>query len=346
MKRRFLCACAALAVAAFGLLLVPMEAEALSLRSTVSREVALPGDQVAVTVSLSAPAAFKSGGVSVNYPADMLEPVSGAWLPEGAITDYDLSNAKGVIVFEEVQQLSGDLLELVFTVKAEPAEGAATVTCTPQLVDAAGAAVACDAAVSQFKVLATPGRLDNISSVYQYVSGGKDNSSLNGLAADNSAIYMYNGTLRTAFRIPATYQTDSADFSTVVLEGRSYPILERGIILGTPGSELTVNSPLKVSVKSGFGSKYWAYDKETGTVTYTALVKNVTREMKETRYVARAYMRVQADGKEYVVYSDVSAAFSPQMLYDATEEIFVSQGLEAPTWFLDSSIDDGIVDIT
>ncbi len=346
MKRKILCTCMAVLVAATGLLFMPMETQALSLQTTLSAEMALPEETITATVSLSSLVEAKSGAVSVSYPADMLEPVSGTWLLDGAIVDYDMTTAKGVFVFEKTTEVSGEVLELVFKVRRDTVEGTATVTCAPQFMDGEGEPIACEASTNELKVLSVPGKMNSIASIYQYVSGGKDNSSLNGLAEQNSAIYMYNGTLRTAFRIPATYQTDSADFSTIVLEGRSYPILERGIILGTPGKELTIDSPTKVSVKSGFGSKYWEYDEESGTVTYTALVKNLTKEMKETDYIARAYVKVESNGKEYVVYSDVSAAFNAQKLYDSTAAMFESQGLEPPTWFKDSSIDDGIIDLT
>lgn len=346
MKRHILCICLAVAVAAVGLLFVPMKAEALSLQSTMSSDKAMPEDTVTVTVSLSAPVTVKSGAVSVSYPTDALELVSGTWLLEGAIVDYDLSTDKGVLVFENEQEISGDVLQLVFNVRETAAEGTTAVTCVPQLLDAAGEAVACEQTVGELQVMLAPGTMNSIASVYQYVSGGVDNSSIGGLAKENSAVYTYNGTVRTAFRIPATYQTDSEDFSTIVLEGESYPILERGIILGTPGMELSMDSGVKVSTKSGFNAKYWEYDAQTGVVTYTVLVKNVTKAKKDVNYIARSYVRIERDGKEYVVYSPVSAAFSPQKLYDGTAKIFESQGKKAPAWFVNSSIDDGIIDLS
>lgn len=109
-------------------------------------------------------------------------------------------------------------------------------------------------------------KMDKISSVFQYVGGAGDNSSLQ--AEAGSAVYTHaDGSLRTAFRVGATYKTDKKDFSTIVLDGMSYPIEERGIILGKAGQSLTVDSPLKVAVTSGYRSKHWKYDEENGIVT-------------------------------------------------------------------------------
>ncbi len=188
-------------------------------------------------------------------------------------------------------------------------------------------------------------KMDAITSVYQYVGGGVDNSSLSGVAAAGSAVYSNNGTVYTAFRVPASYVTDSADFSTIVLDGVSYPMTERGIILGTQGQTLTVNSPNKVS-STNLRNKYWRYEAETGTVTYTALVKNVKYAAINTPYIARAYVKILEHGVERVVYSDVSDAFTPQSLYDAAARELAAQGKPAPRWFVNSSTDDGIIDLT
>ena len=184
-----------------------------------------------------------------------------------------------------------------------------------------------------------------IKSVYQYVGGGEDHSSLNGVAEAGSAVYRHNGALHTAFRVPASYVTDSADFSTILLDGVSYPITERGILLGTAGKAMTVDSAVKVS-STDFRNKYWTYDAATGTVTYTALVKNVKQTAINTAYIARAYVKILADGVERVVYSDVSVAFTPQDLYNGTVTELAAQGKPAPRWFTNDGVDDGYVDLS
>ncbi|MBE6779269.1 MAG: hypothetical protein E7541_07805, partial [Ruminococcaceae bacterium] len=83
-------------------------------------------------------------------------------------------------------------------------------------------------------------KMNPITSVFQYVGGAGDNSSLQ--AEAGSAVYTHaDGSLRTAFRVGATYKTDKKDFSTIVLDDVSYPIEERGIILGKAGQSLTVD---------------------------------------------------------------------------------------------------------
>ncbi len=188
--------------------------------------------------------------------------------------------------------------------------------------------------------------MNPITSVYQYVGGGKDNSSLQ--AAAGSAVYTHtDGSLRTAFRVPASYVTDSADFSTILLDGKSYPIKERGIILGTAGQPLTVDSPAKIATTDGFDSKYWAYDSATGTVTYTALVKNVKKEQLNVGYIARSYVIIDVNGTETVVYSDASVSFTPQSLYDKASAQIVAGGGTAPIWFPKKDhTDDGVIDLT
>ena len=138
---------------------------------------------------------------------------------------------------------------------------------------------------------------------------------------------------------------DSADFSTVVLDGVSYPIVERGIILGREGETLTVDSPIKVVTKSNFRQKYWEYDATNGTVTYTALVKNVTLQNKDARFIARSYVKVKVGDVTQIVYSEVSTAFSPQSVYDQTVKVLQAQGKPAPTWFRRDKFDDGIIEL-
>ncbi|MBE6779093.1 MAG: hypothetical protein E7541_06890 [Ruminococcaceae bacterium] len=182
-----------------------------------------------------------------------------------------------------------------------------------------------------------------IRTIFQYVGGSADNTQLG--AAENSAVYTANGKEYTAFRIPGKYVTDTADFSTIVLDGVSYPILERGIILGLEGQELTVNSPNKVAVTENFRQKYWEYDAATKTVTYTALVKNVTRENKNVRYIARSYVKVSIKGTVQIVYSDTSIAFTPQSVYNSTVKVLQAQGKAAPIWFKSDQFDDGIIEL-
>ena len=184
-----------------------------------------------------------------------------------------------------------------------------------------------------------------INSVYQYVGGGEDNSSLNGVATEGSAVYSANGKIYTAFRIPAHYVTDSADFSTVVLDGVSYPIVERGLILGTEGQELTVDSPVKVVVTGNFRNKHWKYDPDSGIVTYSVLVKNVLRTKINIAYVARSYVKVLNGNVKEIIYSETSVPFTPQQLYDATVEALAAEGKPAPLWFTLDRTDDGVIDI-
>ncbi len=183
-----------------------------------------------------------------------------------------------------------------------------------------------------------------IHSAYQYVGGDKDKTQLG--AAANSAIYSANGKEYTALRIPGKYVTDSADFSTVVLDGVTYPIEERGIILGREGQALTVDSPNKVSITDGFKKQYWEYDASSKTVTYTALVKNITLENKDTRFIARSYVKVRVNGTVQIVYSDTTVAFSPQNIYNNTVKALQAQGKTAPTWFSLDGFDDGVIELS
>lgn len=116
--------------------------------------------------------------------------------------------------------------------------------------------------------------------------------------------------------------------------------------MGKEGQTLTVDSPNKVSVTGDFDSKYWEYDASTKTVTYTALVKNITRENKDVRFIARSYVKVRVNGTVQTVYSDTIAAFSPQSIYSNLANELKAQGKAAPTWFTSSGIDDGVVDLT
>ncbi len=189
-------------------------------------------------------------------------------------------------------------------------------------------------------------KMNPITSVYQYVGGEQDNSSIGGAATAGSAVYTHtDGSLRTAFRVAATYETDSEDFDTILLNGVSYPIEERGIILGRAGQTLTVDSPAKVAITTGFKAKHWKY--EDGTVTYTALVKNVTKEQLNTAYIARSYVKITVGGNEQVVYSDTSVSFTPQSIYQKASDILVAGGGTAPIWFPKRDhTDDGYVDLT
>ncbi|MBE6778219.1 MAG: hypothetical protein E7541_02415 [Ruminococcaceae bacterium] len=347
MKRRILCACLSVLVLAAGLWLIPMTAGALSLSTEWSADRPFQGDEITVTVSLSEAVEVKSGLITLGYDTAILELIGGNWLVQAPIAHLDVQAARGVFICSDVTSLDGAVLTAVFRVKTDAPDGETTLTFTPELRDVEDGEIACEPVEDTLKIGRNLGslKMNPITTAYQYVGGGEDSSSLSGLSQDGSAIYLYNNVLRTAFRVPASYKTDSEDFSTIVLDGMSFPIIERGIILGTEGQELTIDSPLKVKTTGPFREKYWTYDEETKTVTYTALVKNVTMKMLNTAYIARSYVKIEVDGEEHVVYSDTSASFTPQKLYDATVAVLAAQGKPAPRWFTNPSIDDGVVEL-
>ncbi len=347
MKKKILCTCLSVLVVAVSLWLVPVETQALSLTASWSEDRALPGEDVTVTVSLSEEVLVKSGLFTVTYDSAQLELVSSQWLLDAPIADFDMQNGRGVFISEQATTLGGDILALTFRAKEGAQNGPTTVTCIPELRDDQDAEIVCASVEGSVYIgydIASY-KMRPIKTAYQYVSSAEDSSSLSGMAEPGSAIYMYKNTLRTAFRVPASYETDTEDFSTIVLNGDSFPIVERGIILGVAGQELTIDSPFKVSTQEPFREKYWTYDEENRIVTYTALVKNVTIQMLDTAYIARSYVKIEVDGEVHVVYSDTSVSFTPQKLYDATVKALEAQGQPAPRWFTDPSIDDGVIEL-
>lgn len=168
--------------------------------------------------------------------------------------------------------------------------------------------------------------LDSINTVEQYVGGGKGKLPEGAVATEGSAVYDDNGTAKTALRVSATYKVGE-DFNQITLGGKVYDVVERGILLGNATKLLTNGATLALGTTAAQGlagkvsastnlDKYWRYDEETGTVTYSALVRGITKELKDTRFVARSYMKILVDGEEVVLYSKVSRSFTAQEIYD------------------------------
>lgn len=187
--------------------------------------------------------------------------------------------------------------------------------------------------------------IDRVNRGYQYVAGSEQgSSSIEG--TPGSAIYVQGGVEKTAFRVGATY-TCGSSFNTVkiptgyqkvnnnnVITYQEYEIVERGLLLAKKdtlaGRELTVDTTKaqglagKVQTTSNF-DKYWSYSENDSLVTFTVLVKGVTKAIKDTEFVARSYVKAIVEGREYYVYGDVSNPFSSQSIYNATDK--------TATWF-------------
>ena len=167
--------------------------------------------------------------------------------------------------------------------------------------------------------------LDNITSAYQYVAGGDQDGNVVGETAPGSAIYVQNGVEKTAFRVAAKYTAGDA-INKVIINGQSYEIVERGMLLGYAntlnGAELTLETTkdggLAGKASTVTPTNYWDENSGTNRVTYTILVRGVTKELKDVEFVSRAYMIILVNGKETVVYSDMSATFSAQSIYNAS----------------------------
>jgi|GEM_PF-3217355 len=191
--------------------------------------------------------------------------------------------------------------------------------------------------------------IDRVNRGYQYVAGSEQgSSSIEG--TPGSAIYVQGGVEKTAFRVGATYKCGSS-FNTVkiptgyqkvdnnnVITYQEYEIVERGLLLAKKdtlaGRELTVDTTKaqglagKVQTTSNF-DKYWSYSEGDSLVTFTVLVKGVTKAIKDTEFVARSYVKAIVEGREYYVYGDVSNPFSSQSIYNATDK--------TATWFTEDS---------
>ena len=175
--------------------------------------------------------------------------------------------------------------------------------------------------------------LNDITSGYQYVAGGDQDGNVEGETTPGSAIYVQEGTEKTAFRVAATYTADQDGVTTnkLRINGLHYEIRERGMLLGKADNfanadklslDTTADQGLvgKVTVTGDDLNNYWEYDADTQEVTYTILVRGVTKALKDTKFVARSYMRVYREGVgEFLLYSDMSVAFSAQGIYDGTD---------------------------
>ncbi len=174
--------------------------------------------------------------------------------------------------------------------------------------------------------------LNDITSGYQYVAGGDQDGNVEGETTPGSAIYVQDGVEKTALRVAATYTADQDGVTTskIRFDGLHYEIRERGLLLGYANvlgpNKLTVDTTKAeglAGVTSVSGEKldnYWEYDQETQEVTYTMLVRGITKGLKDTKLVARSYMRVYRDGVgEILVYSDMSVAFTAQGIYNGTD---------------------------
>ncbi len=167
--------------------------------------------------------------------------------------------------------------------------------------------------------------LDNITSAYQYVAGGDQDGNVVGETTPGSAIYVQDGVQKTAFRVAAKYTAGDA-INKVIINGQSYEIVERGMLLGYANTLNGADLTLETTKDGGLAGKastvtptnYWDENSGTNRVTYTILVRGVTKELKDVEFVSRAYMIILVNGKETVVYSDMSATFSAQSIYNAS----------------------------
>lgn len=170
--------------------------------------------------------------------------------------------------------------------------------------------------------------LDDVNSAYQYVGGTEqDNNKLG--AAEGSAVYdRGDGQIRTAFRVGGTF-TPGAELTKVKINGKTYDVVERGVLLGYGDVTVPTLENNKGKATATDLNSYWTKNESTGKVTFTALVKGVSAEMVNTQFVARSYMKILVGGEEVLIYSKVSAAFTPQSIYDKA----CAQSGTAYTWF-------------
>lgn len=145
--------------------------------------------------------------------------------------------------------------------------------------------------------------------------------------AGNAALYANgNNTAYSdgygAMRFLGGYQTVDGDATKAVIGGVTYTVKQRGIILGSEtqtGLTLTSES-LKVSTATKGLENYWEM-RNGNFVTFSLLIKNVSKTGIDTKYNFRPYVTVEVDGAEVTLYgkevdgiswSDVFAAAKTQ----------------------------------
>lgn len=125
MKRKYTWMILMLLVVA---LIVPVSAAA-EVTMTSSQTELEWGDEVTVTVSISALDACKKGGIELSYDTDVFELVSGSWLLSNAfIQDFAVSTNDGVFAYTSATAVSGDIFQFTLKVKEGAAVGSSKVT--------------------------------------------------------------------------------------------------------------------------------------------------------------------------------------------------------------------------
>ena len=87
------------------------------------------GEQVELIVSVDAYTGIKSGSIAFTYDENVFEIISGEWLINGTfITDFKLTDGKGVFACVSAIYVRGNIFKLVLRVKDDASFGAAEIT--------------------------------------------------------------------------------------------------------------------------------------------------------------------------------------------------------------------------
>ena len=124
MKRKFTWIILLLLITA---LIIPVSA-ATEVTLTSTADAAERGDEITVTVSISALDACKKGGVDIIYDSDVFELVSGSWLMTNSfIKDFDANTKDGVFAYTDAAPISGEILRFTLKVKDDAEIGSTNV---------------------------------------------------------------------------------------------------------------------------------------------------------------------------------------------------------------------------
>ena len=100
---------------------------------TLSDTEAERGDTLTLTVSLSGENKMKSAMVIANFDSDALELVSGEWLINGDIRNFDMEMKGGVFASTTELDTQGDIFRFTFKVKDAAAISSTSISCTVDL---------------------------------------------------------------------------------------------------------------------------------------------------------------------------------------------------------------------
>lgn len=184
--------------------------------------------------------------------------------------------------------------------------------------------------IDNVRVYKTDAALDQtVNDREQYLYCGEANgvaTNLHRHTANNEDTNAY-----TSIRLGATYKSGDENGSTIILNGKEYEIVERGILVGEANRTLNLNKHLWKSTKASNGGFANNWDKvangDAYDITYTLRLANMSKAWfeKTDSYQYRSYYTVKvpyvdSDNSEkvetFTIYGGVSEAFTFAQLAD------------------------------